>query len=495
MCSKEYKAFKKPYFLNMTFNEMNFLDFFTEFLSIFRSKREGALMTNTIKEVLEFIKQNDVKFCRLAFCDPFGMQKNISIMPDELPRAFENGIAFNAAAIRGFCGVAKSDLLLFPDHTTLSVLPWRPQQGRVIRFYCDIINPDKTAFAFDGRQILRRTQKRCADMGYSANFGAKCQFYLFKNDENGVATTAALDEGGYLDMAPIDKGENIRREICLCLEEMGIKPEASHHENGPGQNEIDFKFGEALNCADNFLSFKSVVKAIAARNGLFASFMPKPIPDKGGSGLHVNISLIADGANIFDGLTAKGLARSASSASNAASSNNFAAQSFIAGILSRISEITLFLNPTANSYERLGGPEAPKFISWSPENRLQLIRIPTDASARARIELRSPDASLNPYIAYALILEAGLDGIKNGLKPPPPLDLYNADEKTLSTLARLPASLSEAVKAAQSSAFARSVLGGEFIKKFIAVKMAEAADFEEAENKADFCRERYFKII
>jgi glutamine synthetase len=439
-------------------------------------------VTNTIKEVLEFIKENDVKFCRLAFCDPFGLQKNISVMPDELPRAFESGIAFNSAAIRGFCGVAKSDLLLFPDPTTLSVLPWRPQQGRVVRFYCDIKNPDKTAFAFDGRQILKGVQKRCADLGYTADFGAKCQFYLFKNDENGVATTAALDEGGYFDMAPIDKGENIRREICLCLEEMGIKPEASHHENGPGQNEIDFKFGEALNCADNFLSFKSVVKAIASRNGLFASFMPKPLTDESGSGLHINISLFSNGINIFDGLTAARTERTA------------AGQSFIAGILSKISEITLFLNSTANSYERLGSHKAPKFISWSPENRAQLIRIPPAAGQRATMELRSPDSALNPYIAYALILEAGLDGIKNRLKPPAAVELeYGADEKILGTPSRLPKSLSEAVKAAEGSEFASRILGGEFVKKFVAVKKTEAADFEKA-DKADFYK-RYFKII
>ena len=233
-------------------------------------------MAYSIKEVLEFVEENDVKFIRLAFCDLFGTQKNISIMPDELERAFNEGISFDASAIKGFADVSKSDLLLFPDPSTLNVLPWRPQQGRVVRFFCDIKTPEKKNVEYDSRNILKNTIKKCISKGYTPYIGTECEFYLFKTDENGDPTTVPHDNGGYLDIAPIDKGENIRREICLCLEEMGIKPESSHHEQGPGQNEIDFKYSDSLTAADNFLTFKSVVMAISARNGLFASFIPKP---------------------------------------------------------------------------------------------------------------------------------------------------------------------------------------------------------------------------
>ena len=234
-------------------------------------------MTYAVREVLQFIKENDVKFIRLAFCDLFGTQKNISIMPNELERAFKEGVSFDASVIKGFADVSKSDLLLFPDPTTLSVLPWRPQQGRVVRFFCDIRTPEKEKFIYDSRDILRNTIKKCIAKGYTPYIGTECEFYLFKTDEEGEPTMVTHDKGGYFDIAPIDKGENIRREICLCLEEMGISPESSHHEQGPGQNEIDFKYSDSLTAADNFITFKSVVKAIAARNGLFASFMPKPI--------------------------------------------------------------------------------------------------------------------------------------------------------------------------------------------------------------------------
>ena len=350
-------------------------------------------MVSTASEVLGFVKENDVKFIRLSFCDLFGMHKNISVIADELQSAFESGISFDAHAIRGFRDVTRSDLLLFPDPATLTVLPWRPGTGRVARFYCDIKNPDGSAFYHDGRGLLKQMIQRCAEMGYVCKIGAECEFYLFKTDDNGEPTDVTLDTGGYLDISPLDKAEDIRREICLTLEEMGIRPETSHHEQGPGQNEVDFQFSDALSCADNFQTFKSVVKAIAARNGLFASFMPKPVAGAAGSGLHVNLSLVQDGRNIF---------------TNADEGHCGIAESFIAGILSRTPEITLFLNPLANSYERFGEFEAPKYVSWSHQNRSQLIRIPAASGEKVRMELRSPDPSLNPYLAFALILAAGL---------------------------------------------------------------------------------------
>jgi len=427
-------------------------------------------MTNTIKEVLEFVQEHDVKFIRLAFCDPFGEQKNISIMPLELESAFLHGVYFDASAIRGFRDVIKSDLLLFPDPTTLTVLPWRPGPGRVVRFFCDIKNPDGTDFLGDSRRLLKQTIKRCTDMGYVCKIGAECEFYLFKTDEKGEPTTETLDNGSYFDIAPLDKGENIRREICLCLDEMGLHPEASHHEQGPGQNEIDFQFSDALTCTDNLFTFKAVVKAIAARNGLFASFMPKPLEGKSGSGLHVNMSLSQNGKNIFK---------------NKDGEHSAAAESFIAGVLEKTPEMTVFLNPIENSYQRLGDFGAPKYVSWSHQNRSQLIRIPAATGEKTRMELRSPDPSLNPYLAFALILSAGLDGIEEGKVLPPPLDidLYKADAHMVKDLQALPASLSEAIALAEQSAFIKKTVCGEIRLKYLAIKKEEVANASKADHK------------
>ncbi len=439
-------------------------------------------MNSTAAEVLDFVKENDVKFIRLGFCDLFGIQKNISIMAEELPSAFENGVSFDSYAIKGFTDVTKSDLFLFPDPTTLIVLPWRPGPGRVARFFCDIKNPDGTPFTHDGRSLLKRVAARCEKMGYSCKIGAECEFYLFKAGEDGEPTGVTLDRGGYLDISPLDKGENIRREICLCLEEMGIRPETSHHEQGPGQNEIDFKFDDALRSADNLLTFKSVVKAIAARNGLFASFMPKPIPSAVGSGMHVNISLAKNGQNIFK---ISGEARCAVS------------ESFIAGILSKAPEMTLFLNPTANSYERFGRFEAPKYVSWSHQNRSQLIRIPAASSEKARMELRSPDPALNPYLSFALIMAAGLDGIEKMLALAPPIDadLFQADSSLTRDLTMLPDSLEKAICLTQDSAFVKSVVGEELLARYVSLMKEEAVLFAAADDRAAFYRERYFSAV
>ena len=438
-------------------------------------------MNSTINDVLAFVKENDVKFVRLGFCDPFGFQKNISIMADELPAAFEQGVSFDAHAIRGFRDAVRSDLLLFPVAGTLTVLPWRPGPGRVMRFYCDIKNPDGTPFASDGRYLLHRVLQRAEAMGYACKVGVECEFYLFKTDEHGQPTEATLDRGGYLDISPLDKGEDIRREICLTLEEMGIAPEASHHEQGPGQNEVDFKFSDAMRCADNLLTFKSVVKAIAARNGLFASFMPKPITGAPGSGMHVNLSLSKDGRNLFAPGAAQGTA----------------AESFIAGILEKAAEITLFLNPLANSYERFGAFEAPQYVSWSPQNRSQLVRIPAAIGEKRRMELRSPDPAANPHLAFALILAAGLDGMERGLQLPEPVeaDLFTAEACVTDGLARLPESLAEAIALAQGSELVKRVLGEAFLARYLAIQAAEAAEFAIAEDKQAFYRAQYFPLI
>lgn len=436
----------------------------------------------TVNDVLDYVKENDVKFIRLAFCDLLGTLKNISIMPSELERAFGQGISFDASAIKGFNDVTRSDLFLSPVASTLMSLPWRPQQGKVIRFLCDIKNPDGTMYEEDGRSILKKAVKRCTDMGYTCRIGSECEFYLFKTNQDGEPTLETHDSGGYLDISPVDKGENIRREICLYLDEMGIQPETSHHEQGPGQNEIDFKYSDALAAADNFHIFKWVVKTIASRNGLFASFMPKPIKDKSGNGLHINLSLHANQQNIF-------------AMENPV--NKSIAESFIAGILRRIKEVTVFLNPLANSYDRFGSFEAPFYISWSPQNRSQLIRIPAAEGDFSRMELRSPDPSSNPYIAFALLIHAGLDGIEECAVLPEPLniDLYKSPEDELKGLDSLPQNLAEAIEHAAKSSFVKNILGESMLQKYIDIKKTENTEFQSAHNKWDFYCAKYFKTV
>lgn len=393
-------------------------------------------MIYTAREVYDFVRQEDVKFIRLAFCDVNGKQKNISIMPDELPRAFSDGISFDASAIKGFGDEVGSDLLLFPVPSTLNILPWRSSHGNVIRMFCSMKYPDGTQFEKDSRMILQRAVDAAAAKGVSVQFGAEFEFYLFNTDEKGMPTDEPFDRAGYMDVAPEDRGENARREICLTLLEMGIKPESSHHEEGPGQNEIDFRYSDAMTSADNAMNFMTVVKAAAQRNGIYADFSPKPLPGESGNGLHINMSVkTADGEDHTN--------------------------AFMAGILTHIKEMTAFLNPTEDSYKRLGEKKAPKYITWSPENRSQLIRIPAAKGEYRRIELRSPDPTANPYIAYALLITAGLDGIERELIAPEAVNvnLYKADSSVTEPFDRLPASLDEAIAVAESSDFVRGVIG------------------------------------
>lgn len=437
-------------------------------------------MNITQSEVLQFVEENDVKFVRLAFFDIFGKMKNISIMATELPRAFENGILFDASAVRGFMNVEESDLLLFPDATTLSVLPWRPQQGRVVRFYCSIKHPDGTLFNGDVRNILKDAMLSAQEEGYIVQIGTECEFYLFEADEKGNPTKIPHDFGGYCDVAPDDKGENVRREICLTLEEMGIQPESSHHESGPGQNEVDFKYSNALVAADNLETFKSVVKSVASRNGLFSSFMPMPLKDSFGSGLHVNFSLLNNGINIFE---------------DSAEQYKNDAEGFIAGILNRVSEITLFLNPTTNSYSRFGQGDAPKYVSWSYQNRSQLIRIPAATGELSRMELRSPDPTCNPYIAFALLIYAGLEGIKNGMKLPKQtkFNLYDAPREQLEKLELLPTNLEEAIEKAKASEFVKGNLCTKITNFYLEEKEKEWHKMSSSKYVDIFEHEYYFK--
>ena len=392
-------------------------------------------MLFTGDEVFDFIEQEDVKFIRLAFCDVYGRQKNISIMPEELKRAFSDGISFDASAIRGFGNEVKSDLLLFPIPSTFNVLPWRPSRGKVVRMFCDIRRPDGTPFEKDPRKILKDAVKAAAEKGISVNFGSEFEFYLFKTDENGNSTKIPFDNAGYMDVAPDDKGENIRREICLNLYDMGIRPESSHHEEGPGQNEIDFRYSDAVTAADNAMNFITVVKACAMNNGLFADFSPKPLKNESGNGMHINMSVkSADGRDVTPG--------------------------FMAGVMNRVREITAFLNPSEDSYRRLGEKKAPKYITWSHENRSQLVRIPAAKGEYRRIELRSPDPTANPYIAFALLIYSGLEGIENALSAPEAVNanLFTADESVTKGLQSLPQSLAEAKEIARNSEFVKAHL-------------------------------------
>lgn len=401
-------------------------------------------MSYSEKEVMQYCAEEDVKFIRLAFCDVFGVQKNISVMPSQLPKVFKHGIAIDASAIDGFGQEGRSDLFLYPDPSTLTVLPWRPEHGRVVRMFCRICNPDKTTFINDTRSILVKAVADAKEAGYNFNFGSELEFYLFKLDEKGNRTYIPHDDAGYMDIAPDDRGENVRREICLTLEQMEIVPEGSHHEEGPGQNEIDFEYSDPMTAADRAITFKSVVKTIAARNGLYADFSPKPLTDHPGSGFHVNIS-VGDGKN------------------------GELMPYLISGILDKIREISLFLNPSENSYERLGSFKAPKYVSWSIENRSQLIRIPAAVENFKRLELRSPDPTSNPYIGFALLIYACIEGLDGHLPLPEPADInfYTASEEILSRFKSLPLSLEEAKKTAAASDFVNKHLPSSLIDAYL----------------------------
>lgn len=380
-------------------------------------------------DVLDYVNEEDIKFIRLAFFDLSGVQKNVSILASQLENAFKNGVSFDASAIYGFESPEKSDLFLHPDPTTLSVLPWRPNTGKVARMFCNIRYPDGRAYEKDSRAILQNAVKAAKDSGVEFMFGTEIEFYLFKLDEKGEPTKIPFDNAGYMDIAPEDKGENIRREICFTLEEMGMQPEASHHEEGPGQNEIDFHYSDAVTAADNAATFKWIVRARAAQNGLYADFSPKPILDKAGSGFHINISC----------------------------SDSSKTKNALAGILSRAQEISFYLNSTENSYQRLGEHKAPNIIAWGNENRSAFIRVPS-TKEEPRFEIRSADSACNVYLAFTLLIHAALDGIKNNLEPPAEA-AENLFAQKKSALKTLPKSLAEAKKLASQSDFVKKALG------------------------------------
>lgn len=390
------------------------------------------------EEVLQYVSEDDVKFIRLAFCDVFGKPKNISIMPDELPRAFERGIAFDASSIDGFGDEAHCDLLLKPDSSTLTALPWRPEHGKVVRMFSDVCAPRGEASDCDTRNLLKSAVKAAEARGFDFSFGAEQEFYLFTLDGDGNPTKQPYDNAGYMDIAPEDKGENVRREICLTLERMGIRPESSHHKAGPGQNEIDFRYSDPLTAADNAVTFRTVVKTVAKRNGLWADFSPKPLKDLPGSGFHINMSV-------------------------SSSDSSDCLPYLIAGLLDKARDMTVFFNPIKESYERLGKDKAPRYISWSDENRSRLIRVPAAFGEYRRAELRSPDPTSNPYLAFSLMIYAALYGLENKLPLPPSAELQT-------DLKKLPESLEEAREAAKTSDFICAHIPGAILSAYTEIR-------------------------
>lgn len=421
-------------------------------------------------DLLEFIEENDVKFIRMTFCDTFGNMKNIAIMPRELHRAITYGIPFNAT---GLMESSHQNLLLKPDTSTLSTLPWRPQSGRVVRFFCTLHRMDGTPYENDLRQNLRQTMKSIQNQGYQCEMGTRCEFYLFETDMEGKPTRKPCDQGGYLDVAPLDQCENTRREICLSLDEMGLNPTTSCHKQGPGQNEIDFACSNPLTAADNMVHYKTVVKTIAAQNGFYASFMPKPFPDCSGSALKITLTMKKEDQSIFGTSPGTMLPEG---------------RAFIAGILNRVREFTMFSNPTVNSYERFGLRAAPSSISWSEENRIPLIQLLYSPGRDASIEFRSADAYCNPYITFQMLLSAGMAGIQNQEELS---DTMNAANDA-SASRTLPHSLLESIDLARNSAFVHSVLPEALIRDFSAAMEEEVRAYQQAKDPQAFCFDQYF---
>ncbi len=421
------------------------------------------------EDVLKKAKEFEVKFVRLQFTDIFGVLKNVAITVEQLEKALEGELMFDGSSIEGFVRIEESDMYLRPDPNTFVIFPWRPKDGAVARLICDVYNPDQTPFLGDPRNALKRVLAQAAEMGYTMNVGPECEFFLFQTDSEGRPTTVTHDDAGYFDMAPVDLGENARRDMVMTLEQMGFEIEASHHEVAPGQHEIDFKYADALTAADNIATFKLVVRTIAQRHGLHATFMPKPIFGINGSGMHTNQSLFKNGRNAFyDPQGPLELSE--------------AAYQYIAGLMNHVRSFAAVTNPTVNSYKRLvPGYEAPCYIAWSGRNRSPLIRIPAKRGSSTRIELRSPDPSANPYLALAVQLASGLDGIKHKLTPPPAVDrnIYrmDADLREEEGIGSLPASLVEALEELKKDQVIRAALGEHIFERFIEAKTKEWDSF------------------
>lgn len=417
------------------------------------------------EDVMRLVEEEGVEFIRLQFTDVFGVLKNLAITPQHLERALNNRVMFDGSAIEGFVGIEESDLYLHPDPSTFTIFPWRPKSGKVARLLCSIHYPDGRAFEADPRQILKRVLKDSAQMGYRFLVGPECEFFLFHLDDNGLPTTLTHEKAGYFDVAPSDLGEDTRRDIILTMEQMGYDIEASHHEFAPAQHEIDLHYADPLSCADTIMTFRLAARTLAKHHGLYATFMPKPLDGAHGSGMHVHISLMKDGMNIMeDPEDPKGLSKEA--------------YWFIGGVMAHMKAMTAIFNPIVNSYKRLmSGYEAPRDIAWSEVNRSILLRVPAVRGFNTRVELRSPDGAANPYLTLALVLAAGMDGVKNHIAPPDSVNeniaSFSAQEKADRGIESLPENLQEALECFRTDPLIREVLGEHLMEKFITKKQEE----------------------
>ena len=426
----------------------------------------------TREDIVRMVREQDVEFIRMQFTDIFGQLKNVAITASQVEKAVNNEIMIDGSSIEGFVRIQESDQYLRPDLDSFTILPWRPQHGKVARLICDVYNPDGTPFVGDPRGVLKRVLAKAAEMGYSFNVGPECEFFLFETDDDGKPTTKTGDEAGYFDLGPLDHGESTRREICMALEQMGFEIEASHHEVAAGQHEIDFRYADALTAADDIMTFKLAVKSIAQKNGLHATFMPKPVFGINGSGMHTNMSLFKDGKNAFyDESDPLKLSKTA--------------YNFIAGLLHHVKGMVAITNPLVNSYKRLvPGYEAPCYIAWSAKNRSALIRIPAARGQATRVELRCPDPSCNPDLALAVCLAAGLDGIEKDMTPPAEINdnIFAMDAATRAArgIDSLPGSLSDAVDALEADELIAGTLGDHVLKNYVAGKRKEWDAFRMA---------------
>ena len=443
---------------------------------------DTQVMAHTKEDIIRRVKEEDIEFIRLQFTDIFGQLKNVAITASQIEKAVNNQCMFDGSSIEGFVRIDESDQYLYPDLKSFRVFPWRPSHGKVARLICDVHNTDGTPFAGDPRYVLKRALQKARDMGYDAfNVGPEAEFFLFQTDDEGKPTTKTNDEAGYFDLGPLDHGESTRREICMALEQMGFEIEASHHEVAEGQHEIDFKYAGALHTADNIMTFKLAVKTLAQKNGLHATFMPKPIFGINGSGMHTNMSLFQNGKNVFyDPDGEKGLSKEA--------------YAFIAGILHHVRGFAAITNPLVNSYKRLvPGYEAPCYLAWSASNRSALVRIPASRGQSTRVELRSPDPACNPYLAFAVCLAAGLDGIEKGMTPPAEIteNIYAMDDAARAArgIASLPGSLEEAIWELEGDQLILDTLGEHVAANYIEGKKKEWEEYRTRVSSWE--REKY----
>ena len=411
----------------------------------------------TREEILQMVDEEDVEFIRLQFTDMFGAIKNIAVTARELPRALDNRCMINGEQVAGMDMEKGSDLYLSPILDTFAILPWRPQQGKVARMICDLYFPDGTPYKNSPRYILENVAGKAQEEGYTCYIDPECKFFLFHTDDNGNPTTVTHEQAGYLDISPLDLGENARRDMVLTLEDMGMEVESSHHEAAPAQHEIDFRYGEIRKIADCITTFKMAVRIVAKRHGLHATFMPKPKAEANGSGMHIQFSLIKNGENVFECADRPG-------------ELSEEAYYFIGGLLAHSKEMALITNPLVNSYKRLvPGYDAPTELTWTENNQNSLVRIPVTRGEGIRVELRSPDASANPYVVLAVCLAAGLDGIKNKITPTKSSNLAAQDQQA----EHLPETLKEAIDYFESSSWVKEVLGEEFCRQYVAAKKNE----------------------